>query len=267
MPVDQVPQHLSVTATANTRVLHIRFTGRSAAQAEQASLIASKRLIAVRARILTQLRRDTLASLGKQRAGLTASIATLGAGREDTNELVDELSALDGQLLRVKNTPISKGTIIQHPVTVRLGGDRTVDAITGLALGLLLATLIAYGRALRGVRAGRARTESVVGDLWVLDRIPAPQPGRGGPNSGELDRTVAALTALSTFHVVSADPGQQDLAASIQRMLPRPARADGGRVALVASSATRMQHVTTVRDRVERCGVHVTGIILQDPRT
>ena len=267
MPVDQVPQHLSVTATANTRVLHIRFTGGSAAQAEQASLIASKRLIAVRTRILTQLRRDTLASLNKERAGLTTSIATLGAGREETNELVDELSALDGQLLRVKNTPISKGTIIQRPATVRLGGDRTVDAITGLALGLLLATLIAYGRALRGVQAGRARTQSVVGDLWVLDRIPAPQPGRGGPNSGELDRTVAALTALSTYHVVSADPGQQDLAASIQRMLPRPARADGGRVALVASSATRMQHVTTVRDRVERCGVHVTGIILQDPKT
>ena len=262
VPINQVPEHMAVTATANTRVLHIRFTGSSAARAERATLVAAKQLIAERNRILEGLRQDTIVSLTDERAGLTASIETLQAGHEETNDLVDELSALDGQLLRVKNTPIPKGSIIRQPTTLELGGDRTVDAITGLTLGLLLATAIAFGRALIGVRAGRARRQTVLGDLWVLDRV----PGEPGADSARLDRTVSALTALSTYHVVSADPRQEDLAATLQHKLPSPARADGGRVALVASSATRMQHVTTVRDRVERCGVHVTGIVLQDPK-
>jgi hypothetical protein len=264
IPADQVPQHLSVTASPNTRILHIRFTDSSAARAERASLVATKRLIAVRTRILTHIRNDSLASLAKERAGLTASIATLGAGNDTTNDLVDQVSALDAQYVRIQNAPVPGGTITQRPTTLRLGGDRTVDAVTGLALGLLLATVIAYGRALVGVRAGRARKQSVVGDLWVLDRVAPPEHARHGSENGDLDRTVSALAALSTYHVVSTDERQRGLAASLQRKLPTPSRVDGGRVALVAGSQTRMQHLTTVRDRVERCGVHVTGIVLQD---
>lgn len=266
VPADDVPDHLSISATANTRILHVRYSDTSKARAVSASLVAAKQLIFERSTLLRELRVQSLNALSDRRAGLVASITTLSREQESTDDLVDLLSGVDAQYLRVENSSTTGGTVVMQPVVLARARGWLVDAASGAAIGVLIATVIAYTRRLFGVRVGHVRRRRVLDDLWILDRVAHPRQPSDSPEGAvgrRLDSTAAALAATGTTHVVGAGADVEPLVDSLQnRLAPFPRGSQGG-VAVVARASTRVHDVTLVRERIERSGLPVTGLIIR----
>lgn len=269
---EQVSQRLTVTAAPNTRVLYVRYSDASADKAARASLVAAKTLISVRSAGLRAVQQQVLSSLAEEHTGLATSIATLSRAHQSTDETVDELSAVEAQYQRVKDAATGGGKIVAQPRLLARSVNRAVDAVSGGAVGILIATIIAYVRQLTRARIGRRSPRSSVDGVWVLDtrsRLAGDELATASASRAfALRGTANALAAAGTTCVVGAHRNVSGLVSALQYELSDApsARPPGHGVAIVASARQPRHSVATVRERLERCGLHVTSVVLADQR-
>lgn len=261
-PAGEVASHLSVAATPNSRILLVRYSDTVASRAARGSRAAAKALLTVRTKILMQSRRQGVDSLSKEGAGVAASIATLTKEHESAGVLVKDLASLDAQVTALEDTTPTGGSLIADTTLRFTGHDSLVAAINGLASGLLIATIISYLRQGRK-RVGQFRRSPFIDDLWILDRVTHESIDADTAPGHRLDRTVTGLYATKTARVVGVDDDVASLVKALQDRLICEDRGHCG-VALVASGETGIHRVVVVRDRVERSGLAVTGIVIAD---
>jgi hypothetical protein len=268
---------VAVTATPNSRVLHLRIIDDDRARAERAAAAAAKAVDALRLTVTVRSQRQALLSLQRQQDAIEQSITTiLGVAGLDAVRS-SQLDDLDGQL-RANSTSMeeleadgaTRGTITVNVTAVPATDDELVAACTGIMLGLLVAVGVAFVRDAVGRPIGTRARASVAG-AWVLYRFDSGRvTGRTKANAfGKEDfgSAVSVLESVGVGLVVSLgeNPELRGLANRLNAAL---SVADlpvvQGRVALLAGPRCRTRRIAATRARLEAGGASVLGLILVD---
>lgn len=280
-PVPLDDNGITVTATPNSRVLHLAYSAKSNANATDGLNAAAQAYLRLRSQLLqsrqttelrslnayetqlktsiTQLSR-TLADLQRPAVGNPPPAADLTPLQAHLSSLGTELNTVDTQVTLVSDDPLNAGQIVRPATTKRENNSWLVAMASGLMLGFLLGVLVAFNRDGHGRRLRNRRRTAEATGLSVLADL-----------SGADDD--AQLGFVRAQHAASAPRGDgeplaylaADRASAAARSqaaaLDRAGRARGP-VVLVATPSTRARDVLIVRDRLARIGVRSGGIIL-----
>jgi hypothetical protein len=179
--VDEAADHLAVSASAQTRVLHITITASSAADAQAATSAAVKEFVALRGEVLGALGEEPLREL---RLALDTRESELAQVRErrivlDDDELflevLDLRAALD-ELEAAQAVPADVITPAEVPDAPDYANTE-VPVVSGAGLGLLLGLLIALARDRRTPRRVLQRAGPASSHHSSTDHLPGDAPG------------------------------------------------------------------------------------------
>jgi hypothetical protein len=260
------PSRLIVTATPNTRILHISYVDRSAKTANTVVTTAAKGLIAVRKADLAHHRHQVITQLDGVGAALKKAIRTadtaadvINADRSSrplTYELLAQADHVNRELAEATELPLDAGNIT-GPVVDRVNWDGwSVDITSGLGLGFLVwvafalllrsasprirhAPWVVESRGLRILAAGPAHSIDVAG--IVLLESPTACVGVGTRRQ--------ALVVASRMDALVDDAARR-----------RPT----GRVVLVTGRGERVRKLVRERRMLERAGGSIAGVVIVD---
>lgn len=260
------PRDLGITATANSRLLNLRFSGRTAQEAESGVSAAAETILAQRSGVLHERLAATSTSLVRQSAGLQAAVKTLdetekvlGEGSPQFEERRQELLARSGVVVsrqaRAEVAPLQAGDLV-HPARTHIAyGSLRIAFVSGAVAGFLLGALLARRLDLTGprLRHRRASARSGVPVLAVVNERDLAAPNWTASLGPVLLRRPAVCLAV---------PGSVP-AALVAGELDRwgPKAPDPG-VLLVAQTSTRLPELVRLRTVLERSGHTVHGLVL-----
>jgi hypothetical protein len=183
-----------ISASANTRILNLRYTARSTRDAQTGTTAAANALLERRAQALRDRLAANSASLVQQSAALQTALSTMdrstkileaqakrdnapaGANPRVFDDaravLLTRAGIVTSRLARAETTALDAGSLIR-PVTTRVAGGRfRVSIVSGAILGLFLGLLLARIRELLGRPLRRRGAVAAAGLplLAVLDR-------------------------------------------------------------------------------------------------
>ncbi len=161
-PTGQVVKHLHIEVPANTSVLNIAFTARTAAAAQaSANAFASAYLDDRRANAQALLNQEIdaaqakvsslttqLKQVSQDEQGLSKSSRQYLYDQDQRNLLTNQISTLNQTLITLQGTQITPGRVLNsaarphHPSSP----NRKLDLASGLGLGLILGLLLAWVR-------------------------------------------------------------------------------------------------------------------------
>lgn len=272
-PPIEVADNLTVTATPNTRILHLRFTA-PAADAARAGVDAAatalrkqrgRRLEADRSRELARLKASAstveagIERLNRQLATAASlkvrpSYPSTAVTRNHRNQLLARAALIGGQSARISGLVLTGGRRTGPTVVSRSSDPFRVDLVSGATVGLALGGLLAVLWAAGGPRLRRVVDVRAGTGLALLGRVPATPHG------------VSQLTRLfadQPMTFIAASEGDATAAAVADQLadsLPRPRRRVGAVV--VASGQTRVEQVLACLTRLARQGVSVRGLVI-----
>ena len=272
-----VSQHLTVTATPNTRVLHLHLVAPTARAARAGVDAATEAFLAVRADRLEGDRTRELATLDKSARALASAInmldtevrsqrlASLGhddrlltaVPRDHRNELLAQANLVGRQTARIHGLVLTGGSRTAATLVTQSRDRIKVDLVSGVTAGLGLGGLLVVLWGAAGPRLGRARDIEAVTGLPLLAHAPATTAGV---------RAVSRLFAHLPLAYVSArerDPDASVMAHRLAEVTGRPRQRAGA--VIVASGRTRCESVLACQNRLALQGIPVHGLVLAEP--
>jgi len=259
-PVDAA--NLTVTATPNTRVLHIRYVARTASNAVKGVDAATTEYLSARRTQLLARKQAEHDALSKRAAQLDSAVRTVDATllkvdppdsphvtlamtytlRQKRAWLVTQIRTVNAQLARVSADPADPGKVIVPSVVATLSDVYLVAVANGVNLGFAAGAVLAAWLYRRGRRLGRTRNvmraTGVPVMAWVrtVDEMP----------SDDLHRALVAVEVCqptACLSVDSADP----MTAQVARVLDEHAQSVGRNLAGSGMSAVEQWNTEPVR--------------------
>lgn len=235
---------LSVTATPNSRILHLGYTAGSAAAATKAVTAAARELVAERTTELEARQRALLGALQSQSDALSSSVKTLedasahlqaGAPpsapysdsqllRERRYQLLVESGRVSTRIAQVSSLHVAPGHILNSATARPLKDGWRVSPVSGLMLGLTGGLLLGL---LRDAVSGRLRRRETAMDLTglrVLAELPADAFTGGATGLAAASEEVTRVVYLyRPTGCVSADddPSSRALATRLDTTINR----------------------------------------------
>ncbi len=272
--VPAVVARMSVTATPNTRVLHVSLSAPHADDAEAGVAAAVDTYLRLRQTRLTQERAGQLAALSTRADALAGDIVALDHAlavessrgftartddrvrvlRDKRSTLVAQSNLVGWQTARVLAGQVVAGRQTSPTTVTRVDDQARVALVSGVTAGLGLGVVIAVLLAARGPRLRRLRDVQGLTGLPLLARAPYAPMGQ---------RTLDAFVRGRPVSYVSAD--EQDPVASGMAHLLTDLGADqevrSGAV-VVASESTRVDDVRYAARRLSLRGLDVLGVVI-----
>jgi capsular polysaccharide biosynthesis protein len=275
----EIAEHLTVTATPNTRVLHLHLTAPTAAAAEAGVDAATDAFLDGRT---ARLEADRVAELAKLRGTaltLAAAINVLndevqtGGKRRDSSRIVDPASAVARdhrnellprsdaaarQSARIAGLVLSGGHRTAATVVTQSSDRWRVDLISGATAGLALGALLALLWSAAGPRLKRVKDIEGSAGLPLLAEVP------GAPDDV---RSLAHLFVDRPMAYVAATEGDAVASSMADRLTDRTRRPrNGGGAVIIASSRTRLDQVLACRHRLQLQDIPVRGLVVVTQR-
>ncbi|MEO7061181.1 MAG: hypothetical protein ABI083_15775, partial [Lapillicoccus sp.] len=255
---------LAVTATPNSRVLHIGFEAPTATKAEAGVKAAAAAFLQVRTARLTAERQELVVLLESKVASanqivtdsqarlaqaqlLPAAVNDKGSVRilnADIDRQVSELGRASARLERARNQSVQAGSIIETPLPKSDKDLVTIVAVSGGSIGVLLASMLAFASERLSLRTRWGRTIRRRTGLRVLATVPAdgaqPIPGLRPLTQSLVSRGVRAALSGGTSRATLSTAYALDRSIAFEAER-RPARhaSDLPGVVLTADSRTR----------------------------
>ncbi len=286
------PGDLGVTATSNSRVLHIRYTARSTERARIGAVAAADAFLEARSGRLTEERRDVVAALQGQvesarqtlvqsQARLRQLESTPTAGNSqgirllnaDIDRQVGNLGRLSVRLERATNQSVVPGEVIRDAVVRQDQGLVIIVVASGTMLGILLGLLLAQLRDRLTPRLRKARTITrytgypVVATLIEPDS--GPIPDLRGLAQSLVARGARACLAAGPSAAVGTVASRVDVSLAFEsenRVEDGSWRGLHPGVVIVADRRTRARDVSRLGDLAQAGGSTVLGVIHVVPR-
>jgi hypothetical protein len=255
-----------VTATPNTRILHISYVDRSARTADTVVVTAAKSLIALRHADLAHHRHTVITQLdgvgtALQKAVRTAETASdvINADRSSrplTYELLAQAAHANRELAEATQLPLDAGSIT-GPVLDRLNWDGwSVDITSGLGLGFLVWVAFAVGGRSASPRIRHARSVVESRDLRILAQGPADSIDLAGIVM--LESPTACVGVGTRWQAVFVASRMDALVEDSAR------RRAAGRIVLVTGRGERVRKLVRARRTLERAGSEIAGVVIVD---
>lgn len=282
---------LQLVVQPTTRIARITYVDPVDEVASAGATAAATALIAERGSAMELARTTELANLTKQAAGLDLAIRTLDATlvtvqggtrpskqaplsataalRKHRTELLTQVSVVNGQVARVLGANLVAGTTVDATSVTRNEDPWRISMLSGALLGLLAgaAGATAMYRRRRRVLQGRHVLRDT--GLVVLSRPDHQRrllPGRSGRSAAT--RAVTAVTPLArswpgvTFMAADAqDADCLKVATELNRRAPELGTSTPS-VVIVTTPGTRITDLVAARDRCERWGSPVAGVVI-----
>jgi capsular polysaccharide biosynthesis protein len=269
-----VAEHLTVTATPNTRVVHLHLTAPTADAARNGVEAAADAFLGRRTVRLEADRDRELAILRASSSTLSAAIDMLNkevratrtreasyanelltsVPRDHRNELLARANLAGRQSARIRGLVLAGGRRIAA-TEVNQSGDRPrVYLISGLTAGLGLGGMLAVLWGAAGPRLKRVKDIDGHTGLPLLARAPVTAEGVRSIVALFSDRPMACISAVET------DADSAEMADRLANTMGRPRLRSGA--VIVASGQTRTQQVQACERRLKMQGVPVRGVVL-----
>jgi hypothetical protein len=272
----EISDDLTVTATPNTRILHLHLRAPTAAAATAGVDAATNAFLAARTVSLDADRDAELRRLRSTASTLYEAINTLSAeakigttkGRSDVfrpstavarthrNELLPQADDIGRQLARIQGLVLSGGQRTDATVVTQSKDRWRVDMVSGGTAGLALGALLALMRGARGPTLKRVR------DVHGSTGLPLLARTSGAP------RDVGALAELfaeQRLAFVAASEDDATAASTADLLSDTTSRAghqaSAGAV-VVASAKTRVDQVLSCQGRLGLQGIAVHGVVV-----
>jgi hypothetical protein len=160
---------LTVTATANSRILHLTFSAARAGDAKAGVESAARAYLAARAASQRSDQASVLLSLHRRFLALNAALSTVDQNTASSGRsrllrdyrfaLLAETSSVSLDAQTVRATPLHIGRIVEPTVVHAVTDGRQVGLASGLLLGLVTGLMLGVLRSRRTV-ASRMRASS-----------------------------------------------------------------------------------------------------------
>ena len=272
-PAADVAEYLTVTATANTRVLHLHLAAPTASAAAAGVDAATEALVSERTARLQSDRSYELTRLRSAAATTEDGVNRLNAQirssrlndaldtilndatglRERRNQLLAQAATINRQSARIEGLVLEGGTRVESTVVRRSSDGTRVALVSGATAGFGLGALLIMALGASGPRLRRVEDVEAGTGLPLLARVSAPADLQG--LDGLLaDRPMSFVAASDRDSTASVTAERlNDATASV----PEKAGA-----VIVASEDTRLDQVAVCRDRLQRQDVPVYGLVV-----
>ncbi len=230
------PDRLEVTATPNTRILHLTYSAANPKSATSAVTAAANALLQLRARNMQARQAAVLKALRLRADALDKAIKTVDTSgvslksstkelnlfgkaellRRTNQELLSEAGQVGSQIAQATSIPLDVGHLVR-PATVTLDTGRWLVALaSGMMLGLLVALLTSLLRDAVTVRVRRAKDITGTTGLPILAEVPGALVGDPRIWLGEATSAARLFRAASCLGV-----GNDATSVSVARRLNR----------------------------------------------
>lgn len=264
-----IERDLEVTATPNTRILHITLQGPDAAAARRGADAAAETLIAERTKQLTRRKQTELDALDARESSLAKAVRTVDRAMADTlyeaekpldplrYELITASTKVSADAARVAAAPLLAGSILSPAHSTPVQGVRNVMLTSGLMLGLSVGLALAIWRNARGPRMSRGSVRAETG-LPVLIRLDRSDPAA----VDHAARTVDPY-APTAWLAVGSDATAHVLARTLDDRMSAADETDSAQsVVLVAASSARTREVARAAASLRSAGVRAVGTVV-----
>jgi hypothetical protein len=276
----EVAKDLTVTATPNSRILHLHFAAPTAEAARSGVDAAADAFV--------RLRGDRLAAeRASEVAGLDAAAKTASSGvnrlnrqiragspdgdpanddpatavaRRHRNKLVSQASLATAQSARLSGITVIGGQRTEPTKVVESRDRLRVDVVSGLTAGLALGGLLVILWGAAGPRLRRVHDVRATTGLRLLDRITAGQPATGSVAT-QLAGQPTAFVAVSQDDA-AACAMVDELLASETKNHGAAKKAGATNVVIVASDRARVDEVHDCQTWLARQGLSVAGLLI-----
>jgi hypothetical protein len=270
----EVSENLTVTATPNTRVLHLHLTAASPAAAtagvdaataaflrertagleadravEEARLRASSDQIATG---IDALNAQVVAARAVSRPHSVQQITAVT--RDHRNELLARADLVARQYARIKGLVLPGGSRTAATEVTQSSDNAHVDLVSGGTAGIGVGGMLAVLWGAAGPRLRRVRDVQAVTGLPLLARASLTPQGEVPVTHLLADQEMAFVAATEVDATASA------MADRLADSTDRPRHRKGAVV--VASERTRVEHVLACQDRLTMQGIPVHGVVL-----
>jgi hypothetical protein len=276
---------LTVSATPNSRTLHIAYKARTAAQARAGANAAAANLLDIYHRLYVSERAASLRALNAQSKSMDLELRRLNRAIRhsitdqkrpgsllSTIVLLQQRTSLATQLShlrqQISNATAAVGQVgaRPQPTTVRVSKDaRLVDVVTGATVAFVLGALGALALARRGRRLSRRAQVFEETNLPVLARLSlrddALNTRVGDPEAADVVATAAVVHDFGSCVAADASDFRAVMLAEQVQDLPVVRRGDPRKCVVVASQRTRTATVNQARAVARRRGLSVVGAI------
>lgn len=269
-----IAENLTVTATPNTRVLHLHLTAPTAEAARSGVDAATEAFLDARTVRLEEDRKRELGRLQDTGLTLAGAVITLNRqvqsaksldpsggsdpatalARDQRNQVLPQADAVARQSARIAGLSLSGGQQIAATSVTQSSDRLLVDLVSGLTAGVGLGAMFAVMWGAAGSRLRRVKNVRGMTGLPLLGRAPAtPQATHA---FGRLfgDRPMAYLAATES------DSAASSVAAQLTETTTRPKQRAGA--VIVASGQTRIEQVLACEGRLRLQGIPVRGVLL-----
>jgi hypothetical protein len=258
---------LTVTATPNTRILHLTYVAGSSRAGRAVADAAARAVLAQRTADLDYRHAQAAAALEAQASALEKAIETAVKALNVTHsadrsrplitQLTTEARKVDSELATVNQLPLDAGSLT-GPVVSRVIWDRwKVKIADGLAIGFLLWVGLAVLAGSLSPRLRKRRFTTASRGLRVAAEGPADLID---------EKALLALERPSAFVCVSGRRHAVTAAAALDASIEAADRlAVPTRVVLVAARQDRVREAVRARRSLSLSGVHVSGVLIVDP--
>lgn len=290
-PVD--PANLTVTATSNTRILHIRYVAPTAAKATSGVEAATTAYLALRHTQLLARKSAELSALKQRATQLDSSIRAVDAVllqvdppdspkvklvatttlRQKRAAFITAIQTVNGQTARVSADLANAGSVIEPALATPRSDVTRVALANGVNLGLAFGALLSTWLYRRGRRLRRTPNILRETGVAVLAEVHPQVPGEKS-STDELHRARLAVEVAQPAACLSADPDDpatvevtrqlDDLAQDMHHIASGTSSRRGGRpaVMLVASDRLRTGDIARLRSALDDAGNDVCGLVL-----
>jgi hypothetical protein len=288
LSLDKIQALMRITATPNSRILHIEFTSAGATQAAAGATAAVNALVTQYSQLVTADHDRDLASLQVRADALTKDLLTartalLAGGNAENPTFRRQVGILRNHaksayvnVARLRGTSVAPIERLGAPIVHQSHDGLVLHVATGIAVSLVVAAFVAWlldGRWVR-VRARRrlaARTKLPV----LIEVLPAVGQERKQRRQRRGDQVIGtsslslAAQALRTHTPATgaaATSGRVSMrvaAAYIDEALSsRPKTAGPPGILIVTAEGVRLREIARVQHWVEATGQQAVGIVL-----
>lgn len=273
VPASEAADHLTVTATPTTRILHLTYDAATASSAQAGAQAAADALLATRSRDLAAERRRQVRIYGDELASTSRALVTLRQSRPPGSAweslsattggpVPSQLQRAEDDLTRAVTMDVRPGWHFATSPAKRQLDGWTIWTTSGAALGALLGMVLAVFVAPRRRRLGMLGPhEDVVAGTPVVLHLDVGTALKADM-SGKAQRTLEGRNA-DAYLAVDGERLPEHVAHFLNHHAHRPAHPDRQRaVILVGTTRTRQARVEAEVRRLRASAIGVAGVAL-----